>query len=124
MEELLAKIDEEAENRFRKPWSKLDKGCKMNRLSQFVKLQKTENELSDDQEKRLKIMLVQLCENSSLNKGSIVTYDESETQITSIKNLEYNPEDKTYTFKKPVKVAKSTPSKSKSNVERHFSRTL
>jgi len=122
MEELLAKIDTEAETRFQKPWSKLDKGSKLNRLSLFVKLQKTENKLNDDQEKRLKILLFQLCENSSLNKGSDVDYENS--MIQSIKNLEYNSDDKTYTFKKPIKKTKHTPTKSKSNIEKHFSRTL
>ena len=122
MEDLLTKMDAEAETRFDKAWSKLDKGCKLNRLSLFVKLQKTENDLNDDQEKRLKILLFQLCENASLNKGSDVSYEDS--KIVEIKNLEYNDDTKSYVFKKPVKKTKHTPSKSKSNIEKHFSRSL
>jgi hypothetical protein len=122
MEDLLTKMDAEAETRFDKPWSKLDKGCKLNRLSLFIKLQKTERGLNDDQEKRLKILLFQLCDNASLNKGSDVIYEDS--KIIGIKNLEYNEETKSYVFKKPVKKIKNTASKSKSNIEKHFSRTL
>ena len=84
MEELLSKLDAEAKTRFDKPWSKLDKGCRLNRLSQFVKIQKTTHELNDEQEKRLKVLLFQLCESSSLNKGSDVVYEDS--KIMEIKN--------------------------------------
>ena len=124
--ELLQSIDKdkEKEERFTKPWPKLDKGSKMNRISQFVKLQKTEHELNDEEEKKLKIMLSQLCENGSLNKTADVTYDIETKRIETIKHLTYNEDDKTYTFKKPLKKPKSTPTKSKSNVERHFSRSL
>jgi hypothetical protein len=124
MEQLLVKMDSEAQNRFKKPWTKLDKGCKLNRLSQYVKHQKAENNLTDDQEKRLKILLFQLCETSALNKCSDVLYDTDDTKILEINNLEHNQKDNTYTFKKPSKKSKHTPSKSKGNIEKHFSRSL
>ena len=56
------KQPEEPEDRFGKPWSKMDKGSKLNRLTQYIKLEKTERGFSDDVEKKLKIMLTQLCE--------------------------------------------------------------
>lgn len=120
MEELLSKLDAEAKTRFDKPWSKLDKGCRLNRLSQFVKIQKTTHELNDEQEKRLKVLLFQLCESASLNKGSDVVYEDS--KIMEIKNLEYDESEKTYVFKKKTLKIKHTPSKSKSNIEKHFIR--
>ena len=115
---------QDTEARFTKPWPKLDKGSKMNRISQFVKLQKAEHELNDDEEKKLKIILTQLCDNGSLNKTADVSYDIETKRIETIKNLCYNEEDKTYSFIKISKKPKSTPTKSKSNIERHFSRSL
>jgi len=115
---------EPPEDRFNKPWSRLDKGSKMNRISQFVKLQKTEHGLNDDEEKRLKIMLTQLCDNGTLNKSGDVSYDMDTKRIETIKHLIYSENDKTYSFRKVPKKAKTTPSKSKSNIERHFNRSL
>ena len=37
MEELLKEMDKEKEERFKKSWTKLDKGTKLNRLSVFIK---------------------------------------------------------------------------------------
>ena len=115
---------QDTESRFTKPWTNLDKGSKMNRISQFVKLQKTEHELNDDEEKKLKIMLTHLCDNGLLNKTAGISYDTETKRIETIKNLLYDEDTKTYSFKKPLKKPKSTPKKSKSNIERHFSRSL
>lgn len=122
MEDLLQKIDAERAIRFKRPWSKLDKGSKLSRLSLFVKLEKAEKGLSDEEEKRLKILLTQLCEAGALNKASEVTYSEDEERIEGIKNLVYDEETSIYSFTKVEKKTKTT-QKSKSNVDRHFSRS-
>jgi len=122
MEELLKEMDKEKEERFKKSWTKLDKGTKLNRLSVFIKLQKTENELNDAQEKHLKTLLHQLCDSGALNKSSDVEYSDETYQILSIKNLEFDEMNKKYSFKLPEKKTKNI-SKSKSNVERHFNRS-
>ena len=111
------------EDRFGKPWSKMEKGSKLNRLTQYIKLEKTKHGFSDDDEKKLKIMLTQLCNSGALNKNTDVIYNPETKLIEDIKNLTYN-EDQTYSFKRPVKKHKTTPSKSKSNIDRHFSRSL
>jgi len=122
MEELLKVMDKERDERFKKSWTKLDKGTKLNRLSIFIKLEKTENELNDSQEKQLKTLLYQLCESGALNKTTDVEYSDETYQIISIKNLEVDESTKKYTFKIPEKKTKNV-SKSKTNVERHFNRS-
>ena len=114
----------EPEDRFGKPWSKMDKGSKLNRLTQYIKLEKTERGFNDDYERKFKIMLMQLCNSGALNKNTDVIYNPETKLIEDIKNLTYNDEDQTYSFKRPVKKHKTTPSKSKSNIDRHFSRSL
>ena len=118
-----SKGPEEPEDRFGKPWSKMEKGSKLNRLTQYIKLEKTERGFRDDDEKKLKIMLTQLCNSGALNKNTDVIYNPETKLIEDIKNLTYN-DDHTYSFKRPVKKQKTTPSKSKSNIDRHFSRSL
>ena len=113
------------EERFQHPWSKLDKGSKLNRLSLFTKMEKLTHELSDTQEEALKIQVTQLFSCGHLNRNTDVDYNKEEMKITNITNLSFDTETKTYTFAKPVvKKSKSKTSSSKSRIERHFSRSL
>ena len=116
-------IDKEKEERFSKSWSKLDKGTKINRLHLFIKKQKLTNELNDDQEKQLKILLIQSFENGSLNKSSDIEYSIEDKEILNIKNLEFDEKNKKYKFIIGIKKKKVDGGKSKSNIDRHFNRS-
>jgi len=124
MDALLQTIDKERDHRFKKPWSKLDKGSRLNRISQFVKFEKTNNSLTNEEESKLKILLVQLSEFGDISKSGSVIYNVDEEHIESIPKLLYDEETHTYSFKRDTinKKMKSTP-KSKSNIARHFSRS-
>lgn len=121
MEDIFQEMDKEKEDRFKKVWSKLDKGSKGNRILLFVKLKKTELELNDSQEKQLKTLLYQLCESGALNKTSEIDYCSETYQILNIKNLEYDEDNKKFNFKKVEK--KKNVSKSKTNIEKHLNRS-
>ena len=123
MEELFKGIEKEKEERFRKTWSKLDKGSKLNRIHLFIKTEKIDKELNDSQEKQLKTLLVRIFETGGLNKASEIDYSQETYQIESIKNLNFNEETNKYEFVSQVKKKKTEGGKSKSNVERHFSRS-
>ena len=122
MDELLNAVEKEKNNRFQKLWTKLDKGSKLNRLKLFINEQSEINELNESETKKLKKLLIHLCENSSLNKSGDVEYSDETYHILIIKNLKYNKEKKTYSFDLPKKTIKPT-TKSKSNIDRHFSRS-
>ena len=122
MDELLNAVEKEKNNRFQKLWTKLDKGSKLNRLKLFINEQSEINELNEGETKKLKKLLIHLCENGSLNKSGDVEYSDETYYILSIKNLKYNKEKKTYSFDLPKKTIKPT-TKSKSNIDRHFSRS-
>ena len=123
MEELLKGIEKEKEERFQKTWSKLDKGSKLNRIHLFIKTEKINKELNDSQEKQLKILLLRIFESGGLNKTADVDYSQETYQIETIKNLKFNEETNKYDFVSQVKKKKTEGGKSKSNVERHFSRS-
>ena len=122
MDELLNAVEKERNNRFQRLWTKLDKGSKLDRLKLFIVEQSEVNELNKGETKKLKKLLIHLYENGSLNKSGDVEYSDETYHILSIKNLKYNKEKKTYSFDLPKKTIKPT-TKSKSNIDRHFSRS-
>ena len=122
MDELLNAVEEEKDNRFQKQWTKLDKGTKLNRLTLFIEEQSKINELDEDEIRLLKKLLFRLCQNGSFNKSGEIDYSEETYQIINIKNLKYDENKKKYSFDLPKKTIKPS-SKSKSNIDRHFSRS-
>ena len=120
MEDIFQEIEKEKEERFKKSWSKLDKGSKLNRISLFIKLKKSELEFNDSIEKQLKDLLYRLCESGALNKVNEIDYCNETYQIIKIKNLEFN--NGKFEYKK-VEKKKTNVSKSKSNIEKHLSRS-
>lgn len=121
MDQLLEVIENEKNNRFKNSWIKLDKGSKLNRLQNFIDKQTTENDLNEKEKDKFKKLLFHLCENNSLNKTIDVDYDIESCEINNIKNLKYNKDKKLYSYDLQKKTIKS-PSKSKSNIDRHFSK--
>ena len=105
------------DNRFKFPWNKLEKGPKLNRLLLFIEKQKNENDLNDDQYKKLKSILFKACDDNLLNKITQVDYDLDTMKILSIKNLEYNSETKQYKLRTTTGKQRSV-SKSKSQLDR------
>ena len=123
MEELFQKIDQEKLNRFKKQWTKLDKGSRLNRLLLYVKMQKAENNLSEQVENSLKTLLLQLHNSNVLNKSSDVEYDIEHSLIIQINHLTYDEDSKKYVFSKPEKKINKKNSSQSSNIERHFNRS-
>ena len=115
-------IEQEQLTRYQKPWSKLDKGVKLNRILLFIKQEKTDKSLTNNQEKHLKYLLIHLFENNGLNKSSDIEYNQESMKIESIKLLNYNEQASKYSIQK-INYKSKTTSKSKSNIEKHLSRT-
>ena len=122
MDQLIFAIENEKNNRFNKIWTKLDKGSKLNRISKYIENETNKNNLNDEEKQLLHKLLIYLCENGSLNKIGDVHYCNEKLQILNIKNLKYDEQNKKYSFNLPKKTIKPT-SKSKSNIDRHFSRS-
>ena len=122
MQSIIDAVEKEKNDRFQKPWTKLDKGSKLNRLTLFIENESVEKELGEDGKKKLKKLLFHVCDNGSLNKVNDVEYSDETYEIISIKNLIYDENKKSYSFNLPKKVLKPT-AKSKSKIVRHFSRS-
>ena len=122
MEDLLKAIDAEKQCRFTKSWSKLERGTKLNRINEFIESEKENNKLNDEEYAKLLSFLNELFEKSVLSKSSEVNYSEKEAKIISITNLIYDEGNRSYSFNLPKKLVKPS-QKSKSNIDRHFSRS-
>ena len=122
MEELLVHVENEKNDRFQKPWTKLDKGSKLNRLTIFISSEDDKHDLGEDGKKNLKKLLFHLCVNGALNKSGDIDYSDESFEIVTIKNLKFDETTNQYSFEMPKKTIK-TASKSKSNIDRHFSRS-
>lgn len=123
MEDLLKVIESEKNNRFKKKWSKLEKGDKLNRLQLFIEEQSEANELDEKQKASLEKLLSNAFQKNNISKNSEIEYCVDSAKILSITNLEYDEEKKEYSIKIQKKITKTPSSKSKSNIDRHFSRS-
>ena len=122
MDDLLKKLEAEKESRFKKPWVKLEKGNKLNRLNLYIQDEISEKELDEDTSKKLNKLLNTIFEKGILSKSSEVEYCIETCKIISIKNLIYEKHKNEYIFNLPKKVVKPV-TKSKSKIDRHFSRS-
>jgi hypothetical protein len=122
MDDLVNAIESEKQNRFTKSWSKLERGNKLNRINEFISSERETKELNDEEYDQLKGLLTDLFKKSAFNRNSEIEYCEKEGKITSINNLIYDTETKIYSFNLPKKLVKPS-AKSKSKIDRHFSRS-
>ena len=74
-------MEEELQNRFNHPWSKLDRGSKLNRIHFFIKKEKVTNNLNDKQELKLKELLLRVFGSNDFNKNSEIEYSIEDAEI-------------------------------------------
>ena len=122
MDDLLKRLESEKEERFKKQWAKLEKGNKLNRLNLYIEDEISEKELNEDTIKKLKKLLHTIFEKGILSKSSEIEYCIETCKILNIKNLVYDEDKNEYNFNLHKKVVKPT-TKSKSKIDRHFSRS-
>lgn len=118
MDELLDAISKEQENRFNKPWNKLDKGLKLNRINNYVDTY----ECTEEKRKELKLLLLKIF-NTNILKNDHIVYDQEENIIKNIKILIFKDDKFELTTKINVKNKPKNKSKTKTNIERHFNRS-
>ena len=118
MDELLDAISKEQENRFNKPWNKLDKGLKLNRINNYVDTY----ECTEEKRKELKLLLLKNF-NTNILKNDHIEYDQEENIIKNIKILIFKDDKFELTTKINVKNKPKNKSKTKTNIERHFNRS-
>ena len=101
---------------FKKPWSKLNNGIKIDRITNYLKQLKKDHNIEQEKIDSITMKLRQLIDEKILTKKQYVVYDEEEGIITDIPNLVYEEDEFTFnldTPKKRVKKEKDTTLKTK-----------
>lgn len=72
---------------FKRPWHRLERGLRLNRLNLFAQEEKTRLSLTDDETRELYALLIKSLDKKILNSKSTVTYDHEKERILEIKGL-------------------------------------
>ena len=111
-------LDNEINNIFNRPWNKLEKGLRINRVNIYIEdVLKEKYTLGVVELVKLKKQLTNCLSKGGLSKNTEVNYDKDTGKIKDIRILLYSEEKRQFTLKLETKKVKST-SRSKSNVEK------
>jgi len=91
---------------FKKPWSKLNNGIKIDRITNYLKQLKKEHNIEQDKIDTITMKLRQLIDEKILTKKQYVVYDEEEGCIKDIPNLVYEGDEFTFNLDTPKKRVK------------------
>jgi hypothetical protein len=116
-------LHEEKKDDYCKPWARLNKMQKMNKLNEYAGEYKNKHNLTDACMKELKIYLRKALDMRKITKKSDITYDSEKGVITQIPNLQHtksSPRGKTtrFTIKSPNTSGKSSTLKNLGIVKR------
>jgi hypothetical protein len=79
-----------SEDAFTRPWHRLERGMRLNRLRRFVDEEAQRFHLVEDEKNELFTMLTKSLDKKQLNSKSIVNYDPEQQKILEIKGLNYH----------------------------------
>jgi hypothetical protein len=80
-------LNSNAEEAFNKPWHKLERGLRLNRLRAFMDAEKARANYTEDETKQLNAAIMKAFDKKMLNTKNVVVYNEKTAQIEEIKGL-------------------------------------
>ena len=79
-----------ASEAFRRPWHRLERGLRLNRLRRFIECEKERLNLSTQDTELLRVTLEKAFDKKLLTSKTTVVYDMEKEEITEIKGLVYH----------------------------------
>lgn len=79
-----------ASEAYKRPWHRLERGLRLNRIRSFVEAEKARLMLNDDDTEYLKTKIEKALEKKLLNSKTCVVYDQEKEEIQEIKGLIYH----------------------------------
>jgi hypothetical protein len=127
-DQFLKFLESNSEDAFTRPWHRLERGMRLNRLRRFVDEEALRFQLSDEEKADLYAMLVKALDKKQLNSKSIVNYDCEQQKILEIKGLQFHKtaegrvvfqivEKRTGTMRKKSAVGQSEPKPVTQNIQ-------
>jgi hypothetical protein len=89
-DQFLKFLESNSEDAFTRPWHRLERGMRLNRLRRFVDEEAQRFQLSEEEKTDLYNMLIKALDKKQLNSKSIVTYDCEQQKILEIKGLQFH----------------------------------
>lgn len=80
-------LETNSEDAFTRPWHRLERGMRLNRLRRFVDEETERFKLSEEEKFSLFTLLMKALDKKQLNTKSIVNYDTEQQKILEIKGL-------------------------------------
>ena len=77
----------EASNAYKRPWHRLDRGLRLNRIRSFTESMAKARGLKESEQAALLAMLTKALDRKALNSKTCVVYDMEKEEITEIKPL-------------------------------------
>ena len=81
-------LDSGVEEAYRRPWHRIERGLRLNRLRIFIEEIAPEFSIAEDEKKSLFTYLQKSLDNRLLNTIKVVQYDQDTQRITTIKGLD------------------------------------
>lgn len=79
-----------SEDAYTRPWHRLERGMRLNRLRKFTDEEAERFNFNDDEKAELFAMLTKAVDKKQLNSKSVVTYDTEQQKILEIKGLVFH----------------------------------
>jgi len=81
-------LDNGVEEAYKRPWHRIERGLRLNRLRIFIEEIAPEFSITDEEKKSLFIYLQKALDNRLLNTIKVVNYSQDTQRVTTIKGLE------------------------------------
>ena len=89
-DQFLKFLETNSEDAYTRPWHRLERGMRLNRLRRFVEEEAQRFQLIESEKTDLYNMLIKALDKKQLNSKSIVTYDCEQQKILEIKGLNFH----------------------------------
>jgi hypothetical protein len=80
-------LNSNAEEAFNRPWHKLERGLRLNRLRAFIDTEKERINYTEDETKQLTSVIMKAFDKKMLNTKNVIVYNEQTAKIEEIKGL-------------------------------------
>lgn len=83
-------LETNSEDAYTRPWHRLERGLRLNRLRRFADDEATRFQLQEEEKQALYTLLTKALDKKQINSKSVVNYDELQQKILEIKGLVFH----------------------------------
>ena len=104
-------LDGGVKNAYNRPWHRIERGLRLNRLRKYIDDISASNEMSEGEKEELFVFFQKALDKKLLNTLKVVQYDQEKQHIVSIKGFELKRVDGVLKWELSVKKVKSESAK-------------